>query len=133
MKRNTMSDLERAVYALAEAGALDASHAVLYARPIGKLARAGLLTRAADGAYLAVRAATDTRPPRATIAPPASVALIAPKAPPAPPMGTLVVRVPQEWLDVLDAMGPDRSTALRTVLGRALASASGSRMRKAGM
>jgi hypothetical protein len=46
-------------------------------------------------------------------------------------MGTLVVRVPQEWLDLLDSMGPDRSAALRTVLGRALASASGARMRKA--
>lgn len=133
MKRNTMSDLERAVYDLAEAGALDASHAVLYARSIGKLGRAGLLTKDDAGVYRAVRAASDTRPPKpGTMPPPAPQKPVAPAAPPAPPMGTLVVRVPQDWLDILDAMGPDRSTALRTVLGRALAAGSGSRMRKAG-
>lgn len=124
-----MSDLERAVYELAEVGALDASHAVLYARPIGKLARAGLLSRAADGSYLAVRARTDTRPPRSTMVPGSTFPVPQSVAPTPPPMGTLVVRVPQEWLDMLDAMGPDRSTALRTVLGRALASGSGMRPR----
>lgn len=135
MKRNTMSDLERVVYDLAEAGALDAAHAVLYPRPIGKLARAGLLHRREDGSYEAIRAQSDTRPPpRASERPPAVLATPTPKAPPAPkpdPMGTLVVRVPAEWLDVLDAMGPDRSQALRAVLGRALAAKSGERKRVA--
>ncbi len=127
MKRSTMSDLERAVYELAEVGALDASHAALYARPIGKLARAGLLTRTPDGAYQAVRAATDTRPPRTTIAPAAVI-----QAPPkAPSMYPVQARIPQEWVDAIDAMGPDRSTTLRALLGRALANGSGAR-RKTG-
>lgn len=126
MKRNGMSDLERAVYDLADAGALDASHALLYARPIGRLARAGLLTKDAEtGAYRAVRAASDTRPP--------SRGSVIPAAPPEPKpvLGTLVCRVPEEWLEVLDAMGPSRSEAARVMLGRALANASGAR-RKVG-
>ena len=130
--RNTISDLERVVYDLAEAGALDAAHAILYPRPIGRLARAGLLRRREDGSYEAVRAKTDTRPPRASVAPPAPASV----PPPAPvdvdPMAPLVVRVPQSWIDTLDAMGPDRSQALRRVLGRALAAVSGSRLRKVG-
>jgi len=136
MKRSTMSDLERAVYELAEVGALDASHAALYARPIGKLARAGLLTRTPEGAYVAVRAATDTRPPRASIAParvtqtpPPPVAPIVPKA---PSMYPVQARIPAEWVEVIDAMGPDRSTTLRALLGRALANGSGARLRKTG-
>lgn len=124
--RNVMSDLERAVYELAEAGALDASHAALYARPIGKLARAGLLTRAADGSYLAVRAATDTRPARpGTVPPPA------PTKPAAPPMETIVAKVPAEWIDVLDAQGTSRSEAIRALLGKALAHGSHARLKKA--
>lgn len=138
MKRNAMSDLERAVYDLAEAGALDAAHAVLYPRPIGKLARAGLLERVeVDGVlvYRAVRAPTDTRPARTTIAPP-TVTQAPPAPPPAPapdPMGTLVCRVPQAWIDTLDAMGfESRSEAARIMLGKALANASGARLRKTG-
>ena len=132
-RKNTMSDLERAVYELAEVGALDASHAALYARPIGKLARAGLLTRTPEGAYQAVRAATDTRPPRTTIAP-AAVSQTPPPprlpvAPKAPSMYPVQARVPQEWVDLIDAMGPDRSTTLRTLIGRALANGSGARRR----
>jgi hypothetical protein len=130
-----MSDLERAVYELAEVGALDAAHAVLYARPIGKLARAGLLTKTLEGVYEAVRAATDTRPPRATIAPrPVSMAPAAKTepAPPPAPMETIVAKVPAEWVPVLDAMGPSRSEAIRRLLGKALMSASGARLRKTG-
>jgi hypothetical protein len=140
--RNTMSDLERVVYDLAEAGALDAAHAVLYPRPIGRLVRAGLLVRDEHGGYRAVRAATDTRPPPARVTPPpfeqarlgpVGVPARAPSTPPpAPreaPLVTLVVRVPQEWVDTLDGMGPDRSTAARALLRRALSSASGTRQR----
>ncbi len=150
MKRTTMSELERAVYDLAEAGALDAAHAVLYPRPIGKLVRAGLIERtevmAEDGrpvtVFRAVRAPTDTRPPRSLT--PASVAPVAiartipapppPVSTPAPdPMGTLVCRVPQAWIDTLDAMGfESRSEAARIMLGKALASGSGARLRKTG-
>jgi hypothetical protein len=127
--RNTMSELERAVYDLADAGALDAAHAPLYARAIGRLAARGLITRDEHGVYRAVRAATDTRPPRAATVPPPK-----PSEPPteeSEPVGILVVRVPQSWLDVLDARGPSRSAATRAILGRALAAGSGQRKRAA--
>jgi hypothetical protein len=46
--------------------------------------------------------------------------------PPAPDaMVTLVCRIPQAWLDTLDAMGPTRSEAARRMLGKALAQGSG--------
>lgn len=53
----------------------------------------------------------------------------APVEPKRAPMPTLVARVPQEILDSLDALGPDRSTALREVLARAFAAVSGTRRR----
>lgn len=104
-KRNTMGDLERVVYDLAEAGALTRERARLYPRPVGKLMRAGLLAKAPDGAL------------RPSTAPPA---LEPERAPVPPPMATLVVRVPQEWLDTLDAQEGDRSTAAREALARGL-------------
>jgi len=119
-----MSDLERAVYELADIGALGPAQAPLYARSIGKLARAGLLRRREDGTFEAVRAATDKRPRPASVPPPA-LAGVPPLALKSPPMETLVCKIPAEWMDVLDAMGPNRSEAARVVLGRALKHASG--------
>lgn len=109
-QRDTMSDLERAVYDLAAADRLTAAHSRLYARPIGKLARAGLLRRKPDGGYEAVKGDA-----------------LQPEAAPAPTMVAIWSRVPEEWLPALDAAGPDRSTAIRTLLGRALAAGSGLR------
>ena len=106
--RNTMSDLERAVYDMAEAGILDAVRARLYTRPIGKLERAGLLAPRKGGGWEAVK--TGTMPPPAV-----------------DPLVSLVTRVPQSWVDTLDAMGPNRSEAARTVLGKGLAAGSGLR------
>ena len=137
MSNHAMSELERAVYDLADSGALDAKHTPLYARTVGRLVARGLLVRAPDGAVRAVRAATDTRPPRAgSVHPPAlpreePPASVAPPAPPAEPQGILVVRVPQSWLDALDARGESRSAAVRAILGRALAAGSGSRRKSA--
>jgi hypothetical protein len=109
--RNTMSDLERAVYDMAEAGILDTTRARLYPRPIGKLERAGLLRRSADGQrWEAVR--TGTMPPPAETP---------------DPLVSLVTRVPQSWVDTLDAMGPTRSEAARMVIGKGLAAGSGLR------
>jgi len=124
-KTDRLGPAERAVYELAERGAIGAAHAALYRRPLAALARAGLVRRLDSGAYEAIRAPSDTRPP-----PPASEPPQAPSVPPAPrvePMQTLVVRVPVELLEVLDALGPNRSEAARAVLRRAL----GSGVRKA--
>jgi hypothetical protein len=131
-----MSELERAVYDLADAGALDAQHTPLYARAIGRLVARGLVVRGPDGTVRAVRAATDTRPPRAgSVHPPALPREEpAPSVPPEPapePQGVLVVRVPQSWLDLLDSRGESRSAAVRAILGRALAAGSGARRRSA--
>ncbi len=128
----TLSELERAVYALADAGAIDARTAPLYQRALGRLAALKLITRHEDGTYRAVRAATDRRP---TLPP--ALPREEPKSEPPPaaepvePQGVLVVRVPQAWLDALDARGESRSAATREILGRALASGSGSRRRVA--
>jgi hypothetical protein len=121
-KTERLGPAERAVYDLVERGAIDASHAGLYRRPLAALARVGLVRRLDSGAYQAIRAASDTRPPPASETPPAR----APSEPPAstrePPMQTLVVRVPVELLEVLDTLGPNRSEAARAVLRRALGS-----------
>jgi hypothetical protein len=115
-----LTPADRAVYHLAERGGLDAAHAALYRRQLSNLARHGLVTRMPDGAYLVVPSRTHmpSEPP---------------PAPSEPPMATLVVRVPQAWLDELDAHGPTRSEALRAVLGPAVKSLAGkSGQRKAG-
>ena len=129
-----MSELERAVYDLADAGALGPKQTPLYARAIGRLVARGLLVRGPDGSVRAVRAATDTRPPRAgSVHPPAlpreEPAPAPEPEPPAEPQGVLVVRVPQAWLDLLDSRGESRSAAVRAILGRALAASSGARRR----
>lgn len=116
-KSRDLGPAERAVYHLVEAGGVGPTHAALYRRQLGALARVGLVTRADDGAYRVV---------------PASVPPPAPEAPgQSRPWATLVVRVPQAWIDVLDDKGPSRSEALRAVLGKALASQSGSHRRSA--
>ena len=98
-----MGDLDRPGYDLAAVGALTPARARLYPRPVGKLMRAGLLERARDGSL------------RPSSHPPA-----APDAPKVEPMATLVVRVPQAWIDTLDAQGEDRSTAAREALAKGL-------------
>ncbi len=131
---------ERAVYELVERGAIDASHAALYRRPLLALAKHGLVKRLETGTYQAVRASSDSQAPAhpdATIqlghdlihsrrpgreSEPPSVA-----PPEAEPMVTLVARVPKSTIDMLDSIGPSRSKATRAVLARAL----GSGMRKA--
>jgi len=127
MTTKSLGPAERAVYELAEHGALDAAHAALYRRPISALARMGLLTRTEDGGYEAVRAATDKRP---TLAPTSARRTSEPPPPSTPkpePLETLVVRVPPAWLEALEAQGPNKSEAARQILGRALAAKSGSR------
>jgi hypothetical protein len=119
---------ERAVYHLVEAGQVTAATAGLYRRELRALAGHGLVTRTDDGGFAAVLVAGEPAP-RATPAPsrPPSRPYHEPPAHKPVPMQTLVARVPAEWLDMLDARGPDRSTALREVLGRALAAGSGLR------
>jgi len=119
----------RAVYHLVSTGQMTPWIVGMYRRQLGALAAAGAITRDAEGAYHA-RPLSEA-PVRRTTPPPKSTP--APVAAPAevhPPMGTLVCKVPQEWIDILDAMGPTRSEAARTMLGRALASGSGARLRK---
>jgi hypothetical protein len=116
---------ERAVYHLVEAGQVNPATAGLYRRELRALAAHGLVTRAEDGGFAAVLVQGEPRP---KTAPPPSAPPLVPPRPRPEPMATMVVRVPQEWLDLLDARGPDRSTALREVLGRALAAGSGTRL-----
>jgi hypothetical protein len=118
---------ERAVYHLVETGQVNATHAGLYRRELRALVAHGLVQRADDGGFAAVHVKGAPRP---ATTPPPTPAPAAPPAEPRPvPMATMVVRVPPEWLDLLDARGPDRSTALRDLLGRALATGSGTRRR----
>ncbi len=53
-------------------------------------------------------------------------------SPPGARMETIVAKVPEEWIVLLDQMGPSRSEAIRRLLGKALASASGQRKKAAG-
>jgi len=119
-RRNDLGPADRAVYDLVSRGGVDASHAALYRRQLGALARAGLVARNADGSYAAV----PSQP--VTLMPPAP-----PAAPAAPPMVTLVCRVPAEVVASLDATaaasGRTRSDAARDALARGL----GSGLRKA--
>lgn len=121
----TITITDRAVYELVERGAIDAAHAGLYRRNLLALARHGLVRRLDNGSYAAIRAATDTRPPEAP-APVTTVSSV-PPPPEVEALVTLVVRVPQEVIDMLDAIGPSRSKAARAIFARTL----GSGMRKA--
>lgn len=107
---------ERAVYELAELGTLRAVHAPLYRRQIAALTKAGLLTR--DGDRI-----VPTHPRGPASAPPPA---LTPEAPPAPPpMETLVVRVPVEVVEAIEAEireGETRSDAARRVIARGLGS-----------
>jgi hypothetical protein len=107
-----ITKLERSVYLLIEAGAIDASHASLYRRELAALRRANLADRAEDGSWYVIRAKTDTRPP-----PPGSGTRPAVRP---EPMTTLVAKVPETAIAALDAMGPNRSENLRAVLMAAL-------------
>lgn len=103
------------MYELAELGALRAVHAPLYRRQIAALTRAGLLTREGDRIV-------PTHPRGPASAPPPAL----PEAPPAPPPKvTLVVRVPAEYAEAIDAEirdGETRSDAARRVIARGLGS-----------
>lgn len=119
----------RAVYHLVSTGQMTVHVVPLYKRQLNHLADMGVIRRREDGAYEvidgdAVKGAS-TPPPKRPSAPPAA------PEPKAEPMGTLVARVPQAWIDLLDSMGPTRSEAARVLLGKALAHASGARLRKA--
>lgn len=120
---------ERAVYHLVEAGQVTPTTAGLYRRELRALGAHGLVTRTEDGGFAAVLVQGEPRPKSTPppSAPPSRPYHEPPRAVRSAPMSTLVARVPQEWLDLLDARGPDRSTALREVLGRALAAGSGIR------
>jgi hypothetical protein len=54
-RKRDLGPTERAVYALVEAGKVDALHAPLYRRPLGALAAHGLVSRNAHGGYTADR------------------------------------------------------------------------------
>lgn len=144
MSHHRITPAERAVYHLVEStGGLDDAHCSLYRHQIAALREAGLVLRHPDGVTRIVpsmAAPAETIPPRATaetIPPPAPSP--APSSPPRAstppegvPMATLVVRVPPEWLDVLEGMarpGETRSDVVRGLLGRAIAGSSGARRR----
>ena len=129
---------ERAVYHLVEStGGLDDAHTSLYRHQIAALREAGLVLRHPDGITRIVPslpAPADTIPPPAPTRsepPPAHAPPPRTSTPPeGVPMATLVVRVPPEWLDVLESMakpGETRSDVVRGLLGRAIAGTSGRR------
>lgn len=109
MPRNELTRADRAVYALIERGGIDAAHAALYRREITKLGKARLVQKGADGVYTVIASKSPSTAPPAPI--------------PSAKTAALVVRVPQEWIDLLDARGPTRSLAAREFLGDALARA----------
>jgi hypothetical protein len=101
---------DRLVYEKVEKGEIDAAHAALYRREIRNLAAHGLIERReSDGAYVAIRA---------------KGAKTAPAEPERAPMGTLVVRVPTEWLDLLKEKGGGGlgavTNATRAIVSKAL-------------
>lgn len=107
----------------------------LYKRQLNHLAELGVVQRREDGAYVVIAGDAlqdpSTPPPKRPSAPPPKSSPPPAPEPKAEPMGTLVARVPQAWIDLLDSMGPTRSEAARVLLGKALAHASGARLRKA--
>jgi hypothetical protein len=107
---------ERAVYELVRHGHVDSVTAGLYREPLRRLEARGLVLRRPDGGFGA-RLASEP-PPRAS-EPPKSDAMV-----------TLVVRVPAELKEAIEALAPehgDLSKAARYVIGRGLSSASGAR------
>lgn len=102
---------------------------------IGKLVRAGVTLTPEQMRAIGAGTYSEPAPPHAeervprTSGPRPVTRPHAPAEPKRAPMPTLVARVPQEVLDTLDSMGPDRSTALREVLARAFAAVSGTRKR----
>lgn len=81
------------------------SKAPLYRRELGALRAAGIVRVDEAGVYRDAAAPTTRQR----------------SAPPPPPMLTLVVRVPQDAIAALDALGPTRSEAARAVLAAGLA------------
>jgi hypothetical protein len=92
----------RVLERLEDRGALTAAHAALYPQ-LADLVALGLADVHADGTYTPAGAA----PPRASRPRPEA-------------MQTLAVRVPEAWLARLEAIGPDRSTAARTLIAQGL-------------
>jgi hypothetical protein len=111
---NHMGQADRLVYEMIGKGQIDRRHGVLYRRQLIALSNAGLVRLGPSGIY--------EHTPREEL----------PTSPEAVPMGTLTVRVPQDVLDALDAIGPSRSDAARIVLGRGLAGMSGVSKRRTG-
>jgi hypothetical protein len=138
-RRQTLGPAERAVFTMVElSGGFPRTLAPLYKRQLDALVRLGMLTPPnGDDMYHVTPGLSSTMPsashgsqpppahpvipapPRVpTIHPPASE----PPAPPTPvpahePMGTLVARVPQEWIDYIWTLDPkNRSNGLRTLL-----------------
>lgn len=104
----------RAVYELVERGAVDAPHAALYRRELLLLSVHGLVAKRPDGAYVALRAAGDTRP--ASEPPPGPV-----EAPRTEPMVTITARVSAAVVAALERLAADtRSDAIRVLLERAV-------------
>jgi hypothetical protein len=125
-----LSTADRAVYDLVTRGGVDASHAALYRRQLGALARAGLVRRTDEGAFVA----SSAQP--VTIAAPGGNAPangIHPPAPPAePPMVTVTCRVPAEVAQAIEELANSTpGTARADIIRAALARGLGSGVRKA--
>jgi hypothetical protein len=106
---------ERAVYELVRHGHVDQVTAGLYREPLRRLEARQLVLRRPDGGF-AARLTSDAPPAPESVRPDAMV--------------TLVVRVPAEVKQSLEALAAehgDLSKATRAVLGRGLSAASGAR------
>lgn len=110
MKRDL--DFERAVYALLEHEPMTPEKSVLYKKPLAALVAEKLVRRTPEGGHELVA--------------PSNVGAAVTRALKKPVMVTLTARVPASLLQRLDAVGPSRSEALRSILESALASTGGS-------
>jgi hypothetical protein len=123
-----LSTADRAVYDLVTRGGVDASHAALYRRQLGALARAGLVRRTDEGAFVA----SSAQP--VTIAAPGGNAPAnghTPAPPAEPPMVTVTCRVPAEVAQAIEALAAGANTARADIIRAALARGLGSGVRKA--
>lgn len=105
MKRDL--ELERAVYGLLEYGPMTPEKSVLYKKPLAAMVAEKLVRRTPEGGHELVS--------------PSPVASAVKAALKKPVMVTLTARVPAALLQRLDAVGPSRSEALRSILEQALA------------
>ncbi len=107
----TLTQADRAVYSFVATGQCDATHAALYRRELSHLSRAGLVRKLDTGDYVAVASHAPSQPPPA---------LPVVEVEPVERQVGISIRLPESWVEALDAAGPIRSDTLRKIIADAL-------------